>query len=319
MAELGNRLSYCKGNIKTKQTTLTSISITLHVGILTFDLHRHIVQASIGANSLVSTTWPPTKESIVRDKVLSIGNYIVVLVAVRRSTICTGGISNIVQIFANKNVTLLKIMTRQIKLENDWTVNVFMNIQWKKASRENMICKQLSTWLIFSCSLLVCFWAMLKQCQKKEIFRQMNTLQLPYFLINRVGGYWWVSTKVGEEDDWLRAKVEEADQLVPPVNGWQFYDGGKWSSYSTLECSRELSEPCREIILELRGEAKKRLALCEGSYLPVEGTIIRGRPVSVFLEMSSNQNMLSSSLSSLKHNWTTSFCHVEMKENKVSA
>ena len=144
MAELGNRLSYCKGNIKTKQTTLTSISITLHVGILTFDLHRHIVQASIGANSLVSTTWPPTKESIVRDKVLSIGNYIVGLVAERRSTTCTGGISNIVQIFANKNVTLLKIMTRQIKLENDWTVNVFMNIQWKKASRENMICKQLS-------------------------------------------------------------------------------------------------------------------------------------------------------------------------------
>ena len=94
----------------------------------------------------------------------------------------------------------------------------------------------------------------------------------------------------------MKAKVEEADQLVPPVNGWQVYvyngtgwssgwqvyDCSKWSSYATLECSRELSEPCREIIVELRGEAKKRLVLCEGSYLPVEGTIIRGRPVSAF-------------------------------------
>ena len=58
----------------------------------------------------------------------AVSNYIVVLVAVRSSTTCTGGISNIVQIFANKNVTLLKIMTRQIKLKNDWTVKFSMNI-----------------------------------------------------------------------------------------------------------------------------------------------------------------------------------------------
>ena len=86
---------------------------------------------------------------------------------------------------------------------------------------------------------------------------------------------------VGERTGFLKAKVEEADQLVPPVNGWQFY---KYygSSDPTLECSRDLSEPCREIVVELNGEAKKKWARCEGSYLPVEGMIIRGRPVSAF-------------------------------------
>ena len=82
----------------------------------------------------------------------------------------------------------------------------------------------------------------------------------------------------------LRAEVGEEDQLVPPVNGWQFnkYYGTEWSSDPTLECSRDLSEPCKEIVVELRGEAKENLPRCEGSYLPVEGTIIRGRPVSAF-------------------------------------
>ena len=106
----------------------------------------------------------------------------------------------------------------------------------------------------------------------------------PPFLLIRVGDYWWVSTKVGEEVG-LRAKVEEGNQLVPPVNGWQFNDGSnKWSSDSTLECSRDLSEPCREIVVELGGEAKKRWwwRWLEGRYLPVDGTIIRGRPVSAF-------------------------------------
>ena len=91
---------------------------------------------------------------------------------------------------------------------------------------------------------------------------------------------------VGERTGFLKAKVEEADQLVPPVNGWQvkerFNDGCLWFSDPTLECSRDLSEPCREIVVKLGGEAKKKLPHYEGSYLPVEGTIIRGRPVSAF-------------------------------------
>ena len=106
----------------------------------------------------------------------------------------------------------------------------------------------------------------------------------PPFLLIRSGEYWWGSTKVGTYDVSLRAKVDEADQLVPPVNGWQFYqyDGTGWSSDPTLECSMDLSEPCKEIVVELGGEAKKKLPFCEGRYLPVEGTIIRGRPVSAF-------------------------------------
>ena len=78
----------------------------------------------------------------------------------------------------------------------------------------------------------------------------------------------------------MRAKVEEADQLVPPVNGWQVSDGNWWFSDPTLECSRDLSEPCKEIVVKLGGEAKKKWPRCEGRYLPVNGMIIRGRPVS---------------------------------------
>ena len=106
----------------------------------------------------------------------------------------------------------------------------------------------------------------------------------PSFLTIRVDDYWWGSTKVGKKYGcFLRAKAEEADQLVPPVNGWQFHDGIKWSSDPTLECSRDLSESCREIVVELHGEAKKKWPrFCEGRYLPVEGMIIRGRPVSAF-------------------------------------
>ena len=44
----------------------------------------------------------------------------------------------------------------------------------------------------------------------------------------------------------MRAEVGEADQLVPPVNGWQFKDGSKWSSDKTLECSREVEIIKRE-------------------------------------------------------------------------
>ena len=104
----------------------------------------------------------------------------------------------------------------------------------------------------------------------------------PPFLTIRAGDNWLCSTKVGEEvGGLLRAKVEEADQLVPPVNGWQFKEqfGTKWSSDGTLECSREVSEPCTEIVVELHGEAKKEVSFLEGVYLPVEGVVVRGRPV----------------------------------------
>ena len=78
----------------------------------------------------------------------------------------------------------------------------------------------------------------------------------------------------------LRAEVGEANQLVPPVNGWEFWvDNDKWISDPTLEVSSELSEPCREVIIELGGAAKEERPECEGSYLPVKGTVVRGRQV----------------------------------------
>ena len=79
----------------------------------------------------------------------------------------------------------------------------------------------------------------------------------------------------------LRAEVGEEDQLVPPVNGWQVKEffGTKWSSDGTLECSREVSEPCTKIVVELHGEAKKKWRRCAGTYRAVKGVVVRGRPV----------------------------------------
>ena len=66
-------------------------------------------------------------------------------------------------------------------------------------------------------------------------------------LLTRSDDYWWVSTEVAKKDGFLRAEVGEADQLVPPVNGWQFkkWFGTKWSSDETLECTREVEEIIR--------------------------------------------------------------------------
>jgi len=124
------------------------------------------------------------------------------------------------------------------------------------------------------------------------VFRQLHDdrggAQQNY--LYRSGDYWWVSDKVGGEKNcypsfqaYMRAKVGEADQLVPPVQGWQFLDDDdKWCSDPTLECSRELSEPCKDIIIELRGEVERILPKCKGRFRPVDGVFIRGRPVSSF-------------------------------------
>ena len=99
-------------------------------------------------------------------------------------------------------------------------------------------------------------------------------------LLIRVGDYWSVWKEVGKEVGELKAKVGEADKLLPPVNGWEYLaDGGKWESDPTMVCSRQVSPVCREVIVELEGEAKKNFPECAGSYLPVEGVHHRGRPV----------------------------------------
>ena len=101
-------------------------------------------------------------------------------------------------------------------------------------------------------------------------------------LLIRVGDYWRVSSKVGREGGFLKAKVREADKLLPPVNGWEYSGGGKYQSDPTMVCSRQVSSACREVIVELKGDAKKKIPECAGSYLPVEGEHRRGRPVGSF-------------------------------------
>ena len=124
-----------------------------------------------------------------------------------------------------------------------------------------------------------------------------------------------MNDEVGEENGFMKAKVVwKEDQLMPPVNGWEYWDGGKWESDPTLVCSREVSPVCKEVRIEsvalslfvdlvylqnnsetsrlvqvrveLRGDAKKVQGHCAGSYLPVEGKINRGRWVGSYQQNS---------------------------------
>ena len=98
-------------------------------------------------------------------------------------------------------------------------------------------------------------------------------------LLIRVGDFWWVNDKLGKKTGWLKAKVvTEEDKQMPPVKGWTRGDGkGNWLSDPTLECSREVTPACSEIVVELQGAAKKKYPQLAGSYLRVEGKINRGR------------------------------------------
>ena len=70
-------------------------------------------------------------------------------------------------------------------------------------------------------------------------------------LLIRAGDFWRVSDEVGKEAGLMKAKVVwKEDQLMPPVNGWEYWDGGKWESDPTLVCSREVSPVCKEVRIE---------------------------------------------------------------------
>ena len=103
-------------------------------------------------------------------------------------------------------------------------------------------------------------------------------------LLLRAGDFWYLSEELGKEAGWLRAKVEtEEDKKMPPVQGWQYWDGSKWHSDPSLEASRQVSKPCSEVLVELHGAAKERHAECAGIYKPLKGRHNRGRWVSSFL------------------------------------
>ena len=107
-------------------------------------------------------------------------------------------------------------------------------------------------------------------------------------LLIRAGDFWRVSSELGKGGGWLKAEVvTEEDKQMPPVKGWTYADGkGNWLSDPTLECSREVTPACSEIIVELQGEAKKEFPGLGGSYLPVKGKINRGRWVGSYQQHS---------------------------------
>ena len=88
-------------------------------------------------------------------------------------------------------------------------------------------------------------------------------------LLTRSDDYWWVSTEVAKKDGFLRAEVGEVDQLVPPVQGWQFKDGTKWSSEETLKCSRQVEEIIR------REEERKAALAAEVDAAAAKGDLAR--------------------------------------------
>ena len=109
-------------------------------------------------------------------------------------------------------------------------------------------------------------------------------------LLLRAGDFWWVNDELGEEDGWLAAKVEtEEDKKMPPVQGWQYWDGSKWQSDPTLEASRQVSKPCSEVLVELHGAAKEEQPSCAGIYKPLKMRHNRGRWVGSFLSLMINQ------------------------------
>jgi len=110
------------------------------------------------------------------------------------------------------------------------------------------------------------------------VYRQLHDGDNQQVYLYRAGDFWYVNYEVGKEAGGLRAKVmTELDELRPPLNGWENKGGGKWESDPTMECSREVSPPCTEIIVELDGPAKEKYPQMAGSYFPVEGKINLGR------------------------------------------
>ena len=103
-------------------------------------------------------------------------------------------------------------------------------------------------------------------------------------LLLRAGDFWRVSDELGTKAGWLCAKVEtEEDKKMPPVQGWQYWDGSKWHSDPTMKASRQVSKPCFEVLVELHGAAKEKQPECAGIYKPLKGRHNRGRWVSSFL------------------------------------
>merc|ERR1712126_98506 len=111
------------------------------------------------------------------------------------------------------------------------------------------------------------------------IYRQQHdTNDDQHCYLYRAGDFWRVSSELGKDISGLHAKVEtEEDKKMPPVQGWQYWGGGKWQSDPTLKTSRQVSKPCSEVLVELHGAVKERWPSCAGIYKPLKGRHNRGR------------------------------------------
>ena len=86
-----------------------------------------------------------------------------------------------------------------------------------------------------------------------EIIKMASSFLCPAMhLIIRAAGFWRVSKEVGMKGGGMRTRVAfKADQMQPPVKGWEFSDdGGKYQSDPLMECSREVTPVCDEVRVE---------------------------------------------------------------------
>ena len=129
-------------------------------------------------------------------------------------------------------------------------------------------------------------------------------------LLLRAGDFWWVSDELGKKAGGLSANVDtEEDKKMPPVQGWQYMQGGKMQSDPTLEASRQVSKPCTEVLVELHGAAKEKQRECAGIYKPLKGRHNRGRWVgSVLIIDKQSKGILLKSASVICYQFQMKYC-----------
>ena len=119
----------------------------------------------------------------------------------------------------------------------------------------------------------------------KLLFSFCILQSLPFF---RKGHYWLINDMVGEEHGVLRAKMRDPVQICPPVDGWHYcaqLGSSKWFNDPSCKCSPQITEPCKEVKVELLDKASRAgnhpLAgdSTPTTFLPVEGMYRWGRQV----------------------------------------
>jgi len=120
------------------------------------------------------------------------------------------------------------------------------------------------------------------------VYRQMHDGDIVEHFLYRTDGFWFVGPEAGKAFCiFMKKRVAfKAEQMQPPATGWECIIGkDTFQPDPTMECSRELTPICTEVRVELFGAAKEEHPLYEGSYVPVDGKINRGRWVGFVLKL----------------------------------